>query len=91
MTTTTLQGKTILALEAKTLVNSKQNVSRFTNQKFTLGSIIYERYDGLFFENIKFENCEWRPFLRFETNMIELDNMTKRKACTIIVKKYQIA
>jgi len=89
MNTATLQGQTILAVEAITLVNSKHNVSRFTNQEFLLGSIIFERYDGVFFENIVFENCEWRPFFRFKTNSFEFNNMTKKNACTIIVNQYE--
>ena len=89
MNTATLQGQTILAVEAKTLVNGKNNVSRFTNQEFVLGSIIYERNDGVFFENISFENSEWRPFFRFETNSFELSNMTKKNSCTIIVNQYE--
>jgi hypothetical protein len=84
-----LQGQTILALEAKTLVNGKKNVSRFTNEEFILGSIIFERYDGVFFENISFENSEWRPFFRFETNQIELSNMTKKNACPITISQYE--
>ena len=89
MNPATLQNQTILAVEAKTSVNSKENVSRFTNQEFVLGSIIYERNDGVFFENISFENSEWRPFLRFETNSIELSNMTKKNACDIIIRQYE--
>lgn len=85
-----LQGKTIVVVEAKTSNNSMSKKSRFTNQEFVLGSIIYERYDGVFFENIVFENCEWRPFLRFETNTFDLDNMSKKNACTLIVKQYHI-
>lgn len=89
MNTSTLQGQKITALESKTLVGGKNNVSRFTNQEFVLGSIIFERNDGIFFENISFENCEWRPFLRFETNSFELSNMTKKNACTIIISQYK--
>ena len=89
MNPTTLQGQTILAVEAKTLVNGKDNVSRFTNQEFVLGSIIFERYDGVFFENISFEGSEWRPFFRFETNCFELSNLSKKNACDIIVKQYE--
>ena len=88
MNTTTLQGQTILAVEAKTMVSGKKNISRFTNQKFVLGSIVYERNDGVFFENISFENAQWRPFLRFETNAIELSNMSKKNACDIIINQY---
>jgi len=84
-----LQGKKIVVVEAKTCNNSMSKKSRFTNQEFVLGSIIYERYDGVFFENIVFENCEWRPFLRFENNTIDLDNMNKKNAATIIIKKYE--
>lgn len=90
MTTLTLQNQTILAVEAKTLVNGKKNISRFTNQKFCLGKIVYERNDGIFFENISFENSQWRPFLRFETNAIELSNMSKKNACDIIINQYNI-
>lgn len=87
---TILQGQTILAVEAKTSVNGKKNISRFTNQEFVLGSIIFERNDGVFFQNISFENSEWRPFLRFETNAIELSNMSKKNACEIIINQYNI-
>jgi len=89
MNPSTLQGQTILAVEAKTLVNGKKNVSRFTNQEFVLGSIIFERNDGIFFENIAFENSEWRPFFRFETNTFELSNVSKKNVCPIIVNQYE--
>ena len=89
MNPATLQNQTILALDCKTLTNSKNNVSRFTNKEFRLGSIIHERYDGVFFENISFENSEWRPFFRFKSNSIELSNMTKKNACAILIRKYE--
>ena len=90
MNSSKLQGQTILAVEARTLVSGKNNISRFTNQEFTLGSIVYERNDGVFFENISFENAQWRPFLRFENNSFELSNISKKNACDIIINKYQI-
>jgi hypothetical protein len=84
-----LANTIILAVEAHTAVNGKSNVSRFTNKEFKLGNVIHERYDGIFFENVNFENNEWRPFLRFETNHIELSNMTKKNACPIIITQYE--
>ena len=90
MITQELQNKTILALDATTRVNSVSKKSRFTNQKFNLGSIVYEREDVVFFENISFENCEWRPLFRFETGKIELDNMTKKNACTITINNFKL-
>jgi hypothetical protein len=83
----TLQQQVILAVKAKTITNSKENVSRFTNKEFKLGNIIHSRYDGVFFENIQFEGAEWRPFFRFKTNEIELSNMTK-KSKEIYVTQY---
>lgn len=89
MNATSLQGKTILAVEAQTLVNGKNNVSRFTGVEFKLGSVIHEREDGIFFENISFENSEWRPFFRFENNTFELGNMTKKNVCGIVITKFE--
>jgi len=86
---TELQGKVILVVEAKTSVNGKHNVSRFTGNEFVLGNIVFERNDGIFFENITFENSEWRPFYRFETNHFELSNMSKKNACEIIITNYE--
>jgi hypothetical protein len=76
----TLQGHTILAVGGN-------NLSIFTNQEFVLGSIIFQKHDGVFFEIISFENSEWIPFFRFENNSIELSNAN---VCKIIVNKYNI-
>jgi hypothetical protein len=84
----TLENKTIKILEAKTEVNTVSNKSRLQNTEITFGTVIFKREDGLFFENIIIENNEWRPFLRFENNNIELQNITNRKAKTITITKY---
>jgi hypothetical protein len=80
----------ILVKKAITVVNSKSKNSRIDNTELTFGSVIFERHDGLFYENIFFEGAEWRPFLHFSTNIIELDNMYNRKSCTIKILDYQI-
>lgn len=85
-----LQNTTIVALEAVTNVNSVAKNSRFTGSEFTLGNVVFERNDGVFFENVVFDGNEWRPFLRFSTNIIELSNMNKKNACPILVKTFKI-
>ena len=89
MNPTKLANTVILAVAAETLVNGKPNTSRFTNEEFRLGNIVFEREDGIFFENILFENDEWRPFFRFETNNFELSNMNNEKSCGIVITQYE--
>lgn len=89
MTATLLQGKELLITNSVTKVNSTSKKSRLTNEKIKLGAIVFERDDGVFFDNITFENAEWRPFYRNNTGFIELQNMNNKKACEIIVNEYK--
>jgi hypothetical protein len=90
MTATTLANQTIVVIDAITNVNSKSFGSRILDSEFKLGSVVFERNDGVFFENISFEDCIWSVFFRFESNTIELTNTNNKKASTITIKKFQI-
>lgn len=83
-----LENRTIKILEAKTMVNSTSTTSRLEGQEIKLGKIVFAREDGVFFENIIMENSEWRPFLRFDNNEIDLDNVKNSKSKSILIKKY---
>jgi hypothetical protein len=83
-----LQNKTIVILDAKTEVNSNSKKSRFINSEINLGKIVYVREDGVFFENVIIEKNYWRPFLRFENNNIELQNISNSKSKSITITKY---
>jgi hypothetical protein len=83
-----LENTTIRILEAKTMVNSTSTTSRLEGQEIKLGKIVFAREDGVFFENIIMENSEWRPFLRFDNNEIDLDNVKNSKSKSILIKKY---
>ncbi len=85
----TMENICLLIKEAVTTTNSKSNNSRLVNQKIYLTNVIFKREDGHFYENIIFENCEWRPFLRLENGFIELQNMSNKKSNLIIIKKYE--
>jgi len=89
MNPTILANTIILITEANTCINSKTNKSRITNKEIALGNIIFERNDGLFFENAIINGEEFRPFFRFENGTFELSPVGNKNKCSIIITNYE--
>jgi hypothetical protein len=85
-----LENKTILVVNATTRVNSVSKKSRITNQLIALGSIVFERNDGVFFGPLNFLDSEWRAFYRFENNTIEIDQFKKPQSKSITIKEFKV-
>ena len=89
MNPTKLSNSIILITEAVTCINGKTNKSRVTGKEIALGNIIFERNDGLFFENVIIGSEEFRPFFRFENGTFELSPIGDKKKCSITVKNFE--
>jgi hypothetical protein len=89
MKNTDLENTMVEVLNATTQVNSMSKSSRITGSKIKIGAIIHKRNDGTFYENIEIEGQQWRPFLRKDTNNIELSNMENIRAKSITINFYK--
>jgi len=78
----------IKVLEAITNVNSVSKNSRITGMFLYIGNVVYKRSDGIFFENIKINENNFRPFYDFKTKEIFLDCVNNKKAKNIIIKQF---
>lgn len=89
-----LENKQILVINAITRVNSESKKSRITNQIISLGSIVFERYDGVFFEPFTLEGKQWRAFYRFSNGFnsygLEIDQIGNIRSKSISIKEFKI-
>lgn len=86
----TLENKQILVVNAITRVNSESKKSRITNQIISLGSIVFERNDGVFFEPFTLEGKEWRAFYRFSSDTLEIDQFRNSKSKSISIQEFKV-
>ena len=85
-----LQNTKIQVLDAITNTNTNSKSSRITNSILDLKSIIHERSDLIFFENIEIDGKAFRPSIYTnESNVINLQPMNM-KAKTIEIKEFKI-
>lgn len=85
-----LENKQILVVNAITRVNSESKKSRITNQIISLGSIVFERNDGVFFEPFTLEGKEWRAFYRFSSDTLEIDQFRNSKSKSISIQEFKV-
>jgi hypothetical protein len=85
-----LENKQILIVNAITNVNSECKKSRITNQIISLGPIVFERNDGVFFGPFLLEGKEWRGFYRFSNNVLEIDEFKNTKSKSISIKEFKV-
>ena len=85
-----LQNKKVQILDAVTQTNTISKSSRITNSIIDLKSIIHERSDLIFFENIEIDGKPFRPSIYTnESNCIHLQPMNMR-AKDIKIKDFKI-
>jgi hypothetical protein len=94
-TAKSLENKQILVVNAITRVNSVSKKSRITNQIISMGPIVFERIegtmnDGAFFGPFVLDGKEWRAFLRFSSNTIELDQFKSSRSKSISIQEFQV-
>lgn len=85
-----LQSKNILIIDAQTNVNSVSKKSRMTGQEFLMGKIIFERNDGMFFDNVTIKGELFRPFFRFASSKLELSPVGNNKKSLITINTLKI-
>jgi hypothetical protein len=79
---------TIHILSAVTHTNSTSKLSRITGTQIALGAIVFDRVDGIFFENIIIGEKTFRPFYDFKTGRVELSPSDKKQK-TITVTEFK--
>lgn len=89
-----LENKQIFVINAITHVNSESKKSRITNQIISLGSIVFERNDGVFFEPFTLEGKQWRAFYRFNRGDnyygLEIDQIGNIRSKSISIKEFKV-
>lgn len=79
---------TIEILKAITKVNSISKNSRITGTFLNIGNEVYKREDGIFFDYVKINENNFRPFYNFATKEIFLDCINNNKVKSITIKKF---
>lgn len=83
-----LENKKLLITEAITRSNTVSKRSKINNQFLDLKTIIYERSDCVFFENVEYNDIIYRPaiYINNEDQKIDLHpafDMRKKSICIV--------